>query len=179
MRIATIQQYAVFTEFWHSCRSKASILVGLLREMFTLLQSTVNQCDQYFARQLLNKHVKNYQNVEKITKFLLSTKEVWKSIKHLSKTKSVKRFPSLKLCFFHVFLSHLYFLVAIVQNASMTPQWLGPDPGSLARNQHRPQGEWWSAGFPRFSWTAWARSLQFGCTALQAWTCNCSHWIFE
>jgi hypothetical protein len=21
---------------------------------------------------------------------------------------------------------------------------------------------------------AWARSLQFGCTTLQAWTCNCS-----
>jgi hypothetical protein len=54
---------------------------------------------RYFARQLLNKHAKNYQNVEKITKFLLSTEVVWKSIKHLSKTKSVKRFPSLKLCF--------------------------------------------------------------------------------
>jgi hypothetical protein len=31
---------------------------------------------RYFARQLLNKHAKNYQNVEKITKFLLSTKVV-------------------------------------------------------------------------------------------------------
>jgi hypothetical protein len=39
------------------------------------------------------------------------------------------------------------------------------------------QGEWWSAGFRRFSLIAWASS--FGCTALQAWTCNCSHWIFE
>jgi hypothetical protein len=29
---------------------------------------------RYFARQLLNRHAKNYQNVEKITKFLLSTK---------------------------------------------------------------------------------------------------------
>jgi hypothetical protein len=96
---------------------------------------------RYFARQLLNKRAKNYQNVEKITKFLLSTKVVWKSIKHLSKTKSVKRFPSLKLCFFHVFLSHLYFLVAIVQNANMTPQWLGPGPGSLACNQHRVSGD--------------------------------------
>ena len=64
---------------------------------------------RYFARQLLNKHAKNYQNVEIITKFLQSTKVVSKSIKYLSKTKSLKRFPSLKLCFFHVFLSHLYF----------------------------------------------------------------------
>ena len=31
---------------------------------------------RYFARQLLNKRAKNYQNVEKITKFLLSTKVV-------------------------------------------------------------------------------------------------------
>jgi hypothetical protein len=31
---------------------------------------------RYFARQLLNKHAKNYQNVEKITTFLLSTKVV-------------------------------------------------------------------------------------------------------
>jgi transposase InsO family protein len=31
---------------------------------------------RYFARQLLNKHAKNYQNVEKITKFLLLTKVV-------------------------------------------------------------------------------------------------------
>jgi hypothetical protein len=92
---------------------------------------------RYFARQLLNKHAKNYQNVEKITKFLLSTEVVWKSIKHLSKTKSEKRFPSLKLCFFHVFLSHLYFLIAIVQNANMAPQWSSSGPGSLARNQHR------------------------------------------
>jgi hypothetical protein len=78
---------------------------------------------------------KNYQNVEKITKFLQSTKVVWKSIKHLSKTKSVKRFPSLKLCFFRVFLSHLYFLIPIVQNANMLPRWSGLGPGSLARNQ--------------------------------------------
>jgi hypothetical protein len=90
---------------------------------------------RYFARQLLNKHAKNYQNVEKITKFLLSAKVVWKSIKHLSKTKSVKQFPSLKLCFFHVFHSHLYFLVAIVQNANMALRWSGP--GSLAHNHHR------------------------------------------
>jgi hypothetical protein len=58
---------------------------------------------RYFARQLLNKHAENYQNVEKITKFLLPIKVVWKSIKHLSKTKLVKRFPSLKLCFFPCF----------------------------------------------------------------------------
>ena len=56
---------------------------------------------RYFAKQLLNKHAKNYQHVGKITKFLLSTEVmVSKSIKHLSKTKSVKHFPSLKLCFF-------------------------------------------------------------------------------
>jgi hypothetical protein len=101
------------------------------------------QCDsvtRYFARQLLNKHAKNYQNVEKITKFLLSTKVVWKSIKHLSKTKSVKCFPSSKLCCFHVFLSHLYFLIAIVQNANMMLRWSSLGPGSLARNQHRVSG---------------------------------------
>ena len=38
-----------------------------------LLSTSVTR---YFARQLLNKHAKNYQNVEKITKFLLSTKVV-------------------------------------------------------------------------------------------------------
>jgi hypothetical protein len=31
---------------------------------------------RYFAGQLLNKHAKNYQSVEKITKFLLSAKVV-------------------------------------------------------------------------------------------------------
>jgi hypothetical protein len=35
-----------------------------------------NSVTRYFARQLLNKHAKNYQNVEKITKFLLSAKVV-------------------------------------------------------------------------------------------------------
>jgi hypothetical protein len=133
---------------------------------------------RYFARQLLNKHAKNYQNVEIITKFLQSTKVVSKSIKHLSKTKSLKRFPSLKLCFFHVFLSHLYFdcnCAKCKYGATMI------ESGHRHRvpSPQSGQSEWWSAGFRRFSWTAWASSLQFGCTAFQTWTCNCSHWIFE
>jgi hypothetical protein len=37
---------------------------------------TAHSVTRYFASQLLNKHAKNYQNVEKITKFLLSTKVV-------------------------------------------------------------------------------------------------------
>ena len=84
---------------------------------------------RYFARQLLNKLAKNYQNVEKITKFLLSAKSGLKSIKHLSKTKSVKRFLSLKLCF-PCFSFSLVFLIAIVQNANMASQRsrLGPGP---------------------------------------------------
>jgi hypothetical protein len=96
---------------------------------------------RYFARQLLNKQAKNYQNVEKNTKFLLSTKVVRKSIKHLSKTKSVKLFPSSKLCCFRAFLSHLYFFIAIVQNANMTLRLSGLGSGSLARNQHRVSGD--------------------------------------
>jgi hypothetical protein len=199
-----------------------------------------NSVTRYFARQLLNKHAKNYQNVEKITKFLLSTKVMeshsclkWSNgillgafriirgaftiIRGGSSTSlyAVVRalyavhssFASLcgsePVCldignyvtetmffyffiyfffhhwnyvFLHVFLSHLYFLIAILQNANMAPRWSGP--GSLARNQHA-AGEWWSPGFCWFIWTAWASSLQFGCTALQAWTCNCSHWILN
>jgi hypothetical protein len=35
---------------------------------------TCSSVTRYFSRQLLNKHAKNYQNVEKITKCLLSAK---------------------------------------------------------------------------------------------------------
>jgi hypothetical protein len=42
-------------------------------EAFVSEQTSVTR---YFARQLLNKHAKHCQNVEKITKFLLSTKLV-------------------------------------------------------------------------------------------------------
>jgi hypothetical protein len=107
----------------------------------------IRRVTRYFARQLLNKHAKNYQNVEKITKFPPSTKVVWKSIKHLSKTKWVKHFPSLKLSFFIAFLSHLYFLIAIVQNANMVPRWSARAPG--VPSPQSAQGEWWSAGFLR------------------------------
>jgi hypothetical protein len=44
-------------------------------------------------------------------------------------------------------------------------------PGPRVPSPQSAQGEWWSAGFRRFSWTASASSLQFGCTASQAWTC--------
>jgi hypothetical protein len=81
---------------------------------------------RYFARQLLNKHAKNDQNVEKITKFLLSTQSGLKINKTSQQNKISKRLSITEtmffLCFFYVFLSHLYFLVAIVQNANMTPQ---------------------------------------------------------
>jgi hypothetical protein len=113
---------------------------------------------RYFARQLLNKHAKNYQNAEKITKFLLSTKVVWKSIKHLSKTKSVKRFPSLKLCFFSSFSFSLVQLIEFVMQIWRRDDW------PRVPSTQSAQGEWWSAGFRRFSWAAWASSLQFGCT---------------
>jgi hypothetical protein len=43
--------------------------------IFQLLAHNVS-VTRYFAGQLLNKHAKNYQNVEKITKFLLSAKVV-------------------------------------------------------------------------------------------------------
>jgi hypothetical protein len=74
---------------WHSllrrqlfiriyCRSK---IKSCLRRRLPLTLSTGNSSThpvtRYFARQLLNKHAKKYQNVEKITKFLLSTKVVW------------------------------------------------------------------------------------------------------
>jgi hypothetical protein len=121
---------------------------------------------RYFARQLLNKHAINYQNVEKNTKFLLSTEVIWKSIRHLIKTKSVKCFSSLKLCFFHVFLSYLYFLTAC--NCTKW-KYAVPLVGSTdlivnqAALQVRPvpepaisTGQWWSARFRRFSWIAWA-----------------------
>ena len=42
MRIATIQQYAVFTEYL-TLLSFESFQIGLVREMFTPLQSTVNE----------------------------------------------------------------------------------------------------------------------------------------
>jgi hypothetical protein len=129
-------------------------------------QSSVTR---YFARQLLNKHAKNYQNVEKITKFLLSTKVVWKSIT-LSKTKSVKRFPSLKLCFFSCFSFSLvlfhWICIKWKYGAAMTM--IGPRVPS-------PTGWVVINRIPSIQ----LDSLQFGCTALQAWTCNCSHWIFE
>jgi hypothetical protein len=64
---------------------------------------------RYFASQLLNKHAKNYQNVEKITKFLLSTKVVWKSIKHLSKIKISKMFCITETVFFPMF----FFLIVL------------------------------------------------------------------
>jgi hypothetical protein len=97
--------FAEATEYYTEALSSAEVSV-LSKKRETSARSSVTR---YFARQLLNKHAKNYQNVEKITK-------------HLSKTKSVKHFPSLKLCFFHVFLSHLYFLIVIVQNANMAPE---------------------------------------------------------
>ena len=53
-----------------------------------------------------------------------------------------------------------------------------PGLGSLVRNLHRVSGDQqdsvYSAGQLGL---AWARNLQFGCTTLQAWTCNCSHCI--
>jgi hypothetical protein len=42
MRIATIQQHAVFTEYL-TLLSFESFHIGLVREMFTPLQSTVNE----------------------------------------------------------------------------------------------------------------------------------------
>jgi hypothetical protein len=105
---AVYQWIRLTSLFISSPKDPTYFLLNVLKRSFGGRQKNVSSVTRYFARQLLNKHAKNYQNAEKITKFLLSTKVVWKSIKHVSKTKSVKRFPSLKLCFFPVFLSHLY-----------------------------------------------------------------------
>jgi hypothetical protein len=49
MRIATIQQYAVFTEYL-TLLSFESFHIGLVREMFTPLQSTVNEATRGIRR---------------------------------------------------------------------------------------------------------------------------------
>ena len=79
------------------------------------------QCDgsRYFARQLLNKHAKNYENVEQITKFLLSTKVGLKINKTSQQNKIGKTLSITETMFLPYFLSHLYFLIAIVQNTNM------------------------------------------------------------
>jgi hypothetical protein len=86
---------------------------------------------RYFARQLLNKHAKNYQNAEKITKFLLSTKMVWKSIKHISKTLSITE----------AMFSQFFFLTCTVDwicaKCKYSVAMIEPGP----RNQHRVNGD--------------------------------------
>jgi hypothetical protein len=97
------------------------------------------QCDgtRYFARQLLNKHAKNYENVEKITKFLLSTKVGLKINKTSQQNKISKTLSITETMFLPYFLSHLYFLIAIVQNTNMASHLWFYAPRSRARNQHR------------------------------------------
>jgi hypothetical protein len=60
-----------------------------------------------------------------------------KSIKHLSKTKSVKRFPSLKLCFSMFFFLTCTFWLQLCK----IQIWRGPGPGSLTCNRHRVSGD--------------------------------------
>jgi hypothetical protein len=65
---------------------------------------------------------------------------VWKSIKHLSKTKSVKHFPSLKLCF-PCFSFSLVLFDCNCARCKYGATMIGPGPGSLALNQHRVSGD--------------------------------------
>ena len=51
MRIATIQQYAVFTEYL-TLLSFESFHIGLVREMFSPLQSTVNEATRGIRRSI-------------------------------------------------------------------------------------------------------------------------------
>jgi hypothetical protein len=74
---------------FHLNETKVWLILAYISFIYCVIELGKSSVTRYFARQLLNKHAKNYQNVEKITKFLLSTKVVWKSIKHLSKIKSV------------------------------------------------------------------------------------------
>jgi hypothetical protein len=54
--------------------NKKSMECAIESSTFHVSVSDVISVTRYFARQLLNKLAKNYQNVEKITKFLLSAK---------------------------------------------------------------------------------------------------------
>jgi hypothetical protein len=127
---------------------------------------------RYFASQLLNKHAKNYQNVEKITKFLLSTKVVWKSIKHLSKIKISKMLCITETVFFPMFFFLIVLFDWICVKCKYGAAMIGPRVPS-------PTGWVLISRIPSIQLGSLGHSLQFGCTALQAWTCNCSHWIFE
>jgi hypothetical protein len=51
MRIATIQQYAIFTEYL-TLLSFESFHIGLVREMFTPRQSTVNEATRGIRRSM-------------------------------------------------------------------------------------------------------------------------------
>jgi hypothetical protein len=123
---------------------------------------------RYFGRQLLNKHAKNYQNVNQSGLKINKTSQ---------ENKMSKTFSITETKFFHCFSFSLVLFDCNCAKCKYGATMIGPGPGSLARNQHRVSGDQQdSLGFRRFSWTAWASSLQFGCTALQAWTCsNCSH----
>ena len=51
MRIATIQQYAIFTEYLTLLSFRESFHIGLVREMFTPRQSTVNEATRGIGSQ--------------------------------------------------------------------------------------------------------------------------------
>jgi hypothetical protein len=97
--------------------------------MFT---PSVDRTDRHVvSRQLRNKHAKNYQNAEKITKFLLSNKMVWKSIKHISKALSITE----------AMFSQFFFLICTVDwictKCEYGAAMIEPGP----RNQHRVNGD--------------------------------------
>ena len=126
---AVYQWIRLTSLFISSPKDPTYFLLNVLKRSFGGRQKNVSSVTRYFARQLLNKHAKNYQNAEKITKFLLSTKMVWKSIKHISKTLSITE----------AMFSQFFFLTCTVDwicaKCKYGAAMIVPGPGSLARNR--------------------------------------------